>query len=165
VNVEECTFLSCTGDALVLEHASGSVAQTTCRSVQGTAVKVLGSAMTLAEIRVSDCDQKGLEVAAESRVVAKRLSFEATRVGVVCTDLSHLRISRSEFTNVRVALAAYMDRLEFGPCTVEAGLLKTRQVGTGLAVAPPCELRYNGFPVRKPPTDVKGLVARTLSGS
>jgi hypothetical protein len=121
-------FSNSRSDAFDGDFINGKIVNTSFAGSGNDAVDVSGSVLKIRNIFINGAGDKGLSAGENSRVHADQIEIKNAEIGVASKDNSELKIKNFKLNKVRVGIAVYQKKSEFGPALIQAENLQSVDV-------------------------------------
>ena len=112
--ITDCNFNKNTRNGLVTKFSKGNIKRTRFYANTLIGVELLGSVVSLDDVKIEQAADNGLSVGEESKVTINYIEIKNTDIGVVSKDMSRLTIQKIDLEDCNRGFAAYQKKPEFG---------------------------------------------------
>ena len=136
------------------------------RDAKGDAIDVSGSEIRLFDIVLQDIADKGLSAGENSHVSAEGLSVRRVGIAVASKDLSHVKLEGAAIQAVRIGLAAFIKKPEYGGSRITASNVRFSETEREVLVDSTCVVQLDARRLKgSVPLDVKSLYELGVLGN
>ena len=116
--VKETEFIDVFSDAFDSDFSSGTVSNSSFVEVGNDALDFSGSEAVLKNIIMEQIGDKGISAGEQSSISGSNVSVKRAEIGLTSKDLSKLKLSKVDLHDVRLGIAAFKKKEEFGGASV-----------------------------------------------
>ena len=117
-------FDSTQSDAFDSDFSEGSLIKSIFSNTGNDAVDVSGSSVWINSLLLENIGDKGVSTGENSFVSGNGITVQRAAVGLASKDLSKLQLAAADLSDVKIGIAVYQKKPEFGPATVIVNDLK-----------------------------------------
>jgi len=159
-------FLNTFADAFDGDFVEGEIKGSYFHDIQGDAIDVSGSNVTVTDTRIERIVDKGVSVGEDSVMTLENVTMDTVGIGVASKDLSKTHIKNTTISGARfAALAAYIKKPVFGPASIEATDLVILETETPAVAQKGSTIVLNGKNVATVELDVEKLYEEGILGN
>ncbi|MDP2586442.1 MAG: CotH kinase family protein [Candidatus Komeilibacteria bacterium] len=142
-------FSNTLADALDVDFSQGTIINSSfikcgLANSGGDCLDFSNSLVNLRDLNINEAGDKGISVGENSQITAENLIIKNARFGAVSKDLSVFTLNKSTIEGAEIALAVYVKKPEFGPASLTATGLKTKNNKTEFWLEKESSLTING---------------------
>lgn len=165
-NFVDSEFANTPSDAFDSDFSEGEIDNCYFHDINGDAVDVSGTTVTVKNTRIKNITDKGVSVGEKSTVTIRDVTMDTVGIGVASKDLSKAYVYTSTISKARfAALAAYIKKPVYGPAYLEAPDLKVTDTQTEAVAQTGSTILLRGKEVPGIEMDVDKLYAEGILGN
>ena len=145
--MDNCHFSNSYSDAFDGDFVKGNITNTTFQELGNDAIDVSGSDIYLEKIIINRASDKGLSAGENSKMRGKNIFISNSEIAVASKDQSVIEISNCQFENNKLGFTAYQKKSEYGPASIIADSIQSKNSDTPYLIEKYSSLILNGTEV------------------
>jgi hypothetical protein len=153
-------------DAFDSDFSTGEITNCYFHDVQGDAIDVSGTTVTVTGARMERITDKGVSAGEISTMTVQDVWMDTVGIGVASKDLSKVTLRNAEISNARFsALAAYMKKAVYGPGWIDARNITIKETQKSVVVQNNSTVILEGRTMQTVELDVDRLYQEGILGN
>ena len=146
--VDRSNFEYIFGDAFDSDFCTGTVNETTFKTIGNDAIDFSGSRIRIANVLIEDTEDKGISGGEESFLSVENTIIKRSGIGVASKDLSMVEFNNGEIIDCTYGLVLLQKKAEYGPATVIINNSKIKNPETEMLIELGSEVVIDGITIK-----------------